>query len=184
MSWLKKFISWFKCAIRKFIHLIICSFGSKPPKGDPPTTIQASTIESLFPNLQTWSVTGPATGGSWVPGAYNCIAWTVGITDRWLWPGNTVAAFDTFYASYGWSVSANGNREYKKRKIALYANNSNPDDCTHGSREIHDCRWDESKLGGLERIMHIRTVLEGGSYGDGIRFYEKQDDNANLDLCF
>ena len=177
MSWWEKLLRWWRCILRKINHWISCTFGSKPPEGDPPTASQESTIESYFPNLQTWSVTGPATG------AYNCIAWSVSITDQWLWPGNTVADFDAFYASYGWSVSANGDREYKKRKVALYAHNSDPNDCSHGSRETHDCGWDESKLGSLERIMHIRSELEGGYYGDVIRYYEKQDENANLDLC-
>lgn len=177
MLWWKKFILWPLCWIRKLIQFVVCLLGSKPPQGTPPTASQKTTIEGYFPNLQTWSVTGPSTG------AYNCIAWSVGITNQWLWPGSTVADFDLFYASHGWSVSANGNREYSKRKVALYANNSDPNDCTHGSRETHNCRWDESKLGSLERIMHIRTELEGGYYGDVIRYYEKQDTNANLDLC-
>lgn len=184
MSWMKASVGWFICPIRKLFHFWSCLFGNKPPYGDPPTTDQESLIEGYFPNLNTWSVTGPATGGSWVPGSYNCIAWSVGITNEWHWPGNTVDIFDDYYASYGWSVSSNGDREYKKRKVALYANNSDPNDCTHASREMHNCGWDESKLGGLERIMHIREELEGGSYGDVIHYYEKEDINANLDLCF
>jgi hypothetical protein len=137
----------------------------------------------LFPNLETWSVTGPPTGGSSVPGSYNCIAWSLGITDDWVWPGRTVQDFDELYASYGWTVSQSCEREYRKRKVALYANNSDPDDCTHGSRETHDCGWHESKLGPSERIMHIKTELEGGEYGNIIKCYEKQDNGANLDLC-
>jgi hypothetical protein len=183
MDWFSKFFKRWKCRLRKFKHCLSCSFGPKPPKGNPPTPYQKSNIEGYFPNLNTWSVTGPATGGSSVPGAYNCIAWSVGITDEWLWPGPTVDIFDEFYALHGWSVAANGKREYKKRKVALYATNSDPADCQHGSRETHDCGWDESKLGGLERIMHIRSELEGGSYGDVIRYYEKQDIRANLNLC-
>jgi hypothetical protein len=150
---------------------------SKPPKGTAPNSSQKSRIEGWFPNLKKWSITGPITS------SYNCIAWSVGITNQWIWPGYTVADFDAFYASHSWSVASTGKREYKKRKVALYANNSNPNDCTHGSRETHDCGWDESKLGPSERIMHIRSELEGGSYGEVIRYYEKYDANANLDLC-
>lgn len=177
MSWWKKIISWLSCWLRRLIHLIACVFASKPPKGIPPTASQESTIEGDFPNLKTWSVTDP------IMGSYNCIAWSVGSTSEWFWPGNTVQDFDAFYASYGWAVSANGSREYKIRKVALYANNSDPNSCAHGSRETHNCIWDESKLGGLERIMHIRSELEGGYYGEVIRYYEKHDANANLDLC-
>lgn len=170
-------INWIRCLIRKIIHLLVCAFGGKPPMGASPTAGQKATIESIFPDLQTWSVTGPATS------AYNCIAWSVGVTNQWLWPGSAVADFDAFYASYGWTVSANGNREYQKRKVALYAYNSDSNMCTHGSREVHDCNWEESKLGSLERIMHRRTELEGGGYGDVIKYYEKADPAANLDLC-
>ncbi len=115
MDWLKKLLSWLICLFRKIIHWISCVFGSKPPQGNPPTASQEVTIKGYFPNLETWSITGPATPYG-TSGRYNCIAWSVGITDQWFWPGNTVADFDIFYASYGWSVSANGNREYKKRK--------------------------------------------------------------------
>lgn len=176
MGWWRKFVSWCQYILRKIIHWISCTFGSKPPEGNPPTASQELTIKNDFPNLQTWSVTGASTT------SYNCIAWSVGITNQWIWPGNTVADFDAFYASHGWSVANNCNREYKKRKVALYANNSDPNDCTHSSRETHDCGWDESKLGSLERIMHIRDELEGGYYGTVIRWYEKRDDNANVDL--
>lgn len=170
------------CVVRKIFHCLLCKYGPKPPKGDPPTASQKSFIESHFPNLQTWSVTGPATPYG-TPGRYNCIAWSVGITDEWLWPGDTVADFDAFYALYGWTVSETCNREYQRRKIALYAYNSDPNDCKHGSRETHNCGWHESKLGSHERIMHVRNELEGGSYGNIIRCYEKHHRNANLDLC-
>jgi hypothetical protein len=177
MGWFEKFWKRWFCWWRKIVHFLVCLFGSKPPRGNAPSASRRALIEGWFPNLQTWSVTGPVTG------SYNCIAWSVGITNEWLWPGYTVTDFDAFYALHGWSVSTSGNREYKKRKVALYANNSDPSDCTHGSRETHDCRWDESKLGPQERIMHIRHQLEGGAYGNIIRFYEKYDPTSNLDLC-
>lgn len=177
MGWFSKLFSWWKCWWKKILHLVKCYFGPKPPKGNKPTAEQKTRIEGAFPNLKTWSVTGPMTG------QYNCIAWSVGITDQWIWPGNTVQDFDAFYALYGWTLSSSGKREYKKRKVALYANNSDPNDCTHGSRETHDCSWHESKCGGWERIMHIKTEMEGGYYGNIIRCYEKPDNNVNLDLC-
>ena len=177
MGWFDDFIRRILCWWRKILHWIICTFGSKPPRGSPPTNEQKTRFVSSFPNLKTWSVTGPMTN------QYNCIAWSVGITDQWLWPGNTVQDFDAFYRYYGWSVSNSCEREYKKRKVALYADNSDPDDCTHGSRETHDCGWHESKCGGWERIMHVKTEMEGGYYGDIIRCYEKHDERANLDLC-
>jgi hypothetical protein len=170
------FKSW-RCRLRKIRHCIRCHLLSKPPKGNAPTTEQYSRFIGAFPNLRKWSITAPWTN------QYNCIAWSVGVTDQWIWPGSTVQDFDEFYASYGWSLSTSCEREFKKRKVALFAYNSDPNDCTHGSRETDDCSWHESKCGGWERIMHIKTEMESGVYGNIIRCYEKQDDKANLDLC-
>jgi hypothetical protein len=148
-----------------------------PPIGASPSNIQRQQFVGAFPNLRNFNITAPATG------SYNCIAWSVGITNQWIWPGYTVADFDAFYASYGWTVTPNGTREYKKRKVALWAMNSDPNDCTHGSRETIDCDWHESKCGGWERIVHDKGQMEGGSYGVIIKYYEKDDASANLDLA-
>lgn len=145
-----------------------------PPIGAAPTAAQRSTFLNYFPNLRNWKVTAPASSH------YNCISWTVGVTDNWLWPGSSTTAFDAFYASYGWVPSANGNREYKKRKIALWADTSG---CTHGSLQFSTCDWHESKCGSLERIMHHKHQLEHGSYGTIIKYYEKYDASANPDLA-
>lgn len=143
--------------------------------GALPTSTLRLKFSTWFPNLKLFTIKGPATGN------YNCISWSVGITDQWLWPGYTVAAFDSFYASYGWKPSANGDREYQKRKVALWGFAS--DDCTHGSRETSDCDWHESKCGPQERIKHDRFQMQKGSYGDIIKYYEKYDKNANLHLA-
>ena len=145
-----------------------------PPIGTTPTAAQKTTFLGYFPNLRVWNVTAPSTR------SYNCISWTVGVTNVWLWPGSSVAAFDTFYAGYGWSPSSNGNREYRKRKIALWAIGSA---CQHGSLEYTACDWHESKCGSLERIIHDKYQMQGGSYGNIIKYYEKYDANANLDLA-
>lgn len=152
-------------------------FHAVPPIGMPPSPTKRQEFVGYFPNLHNFNITAPATG------QYNCIAWSVGITDEWLWPGNTEAIFDAFYASHGWSVSSSGAREYKKRKVALWAMNGDPNDCTHGSRETVDCDWHESKCGGLERIVHDKRQMEGGVYGVIIKYYKKTDPNANLDLA-
>ena len=144
------------------------------PLGNPPTATQRADFLTYFPNLRNFTITDSKTS------AYNCIAWSVGITNQWIWPGNTVAVFDAFYASYGWTPSADGRREYRKRKVALWADTSG---CTHGSRETYDCDWHESKCGGWERIMHDKFQMQGGFYGNIIKYYEKYDPNANLDLA-
>jgi hypothetical protein len=39
---------------------------------------------------------------------YNCIAWTVGIANRRIWPGNSLADFDSFYHGLGLVRSGDG----------------------------------------------------------------------------
>ena len=173
MGWLTRII----CLLRKARHLSQRAFGPIPPRGDPPTNEQNKIYLKLFPRLTIWSVTGPSSN------RYNCIAWSVSITNQWFWPGDTIQAFDAFYASHGWTVSNTCIREYKKRKIALFASDNGGIYCQHASRETRNYRWHESKAGKAERIMHLRTDLEGGAYGNIVRCYEKQDNKANLDLC-
>lgn len=168
------------------------AFKAIPPSQNdwltPPNKYTKMNMEHMFPNLKQWGIRGPATplGGTIPPPIrppYNCVAWTIGNTHDWIWPGDTVQDFDNFYASHGWTVSANGNREYQKRKITLYALNSDPNQCKHVSLETHDYFWEESKIGPLERIAHIRSELDGGPYyGNVIRYYEKYDEIANSDL--
>lgn len=55
-------------------------------------------------------------------------------------------------------------------------------DCQHGSRETHNCEWHESKCGPQERILHDKYQMQGGDYGNIIKYCEKADTNANLDL--
>jgi len=143
------------------------------PLGRNPTPAENAKFLGWFPNLRNWKITAPSSG------IYNCISWSVGVTNDWLWPGSTIAAFDAFYASYGWAPSASGNREYHKRKIALWADASG---CTHGSPETYDCDWHESKCGSAERIMHDKFQMQYGVYGNIVKYYEKFDANANLDL--
>ena len=113
----------------------------------------------LFPGLDVNAaqVSGEATE------IYNCIAWTVGITDRWIWPGNSIATFDTFYRQFGYSRSSNG-------PIAAWG--ASTTQMTHGcvTGSGHGPRW-ESKCGRGLRIQHGLTELEGSSYGRVLAFY-------------
>jgi hypothetical protein len=55
------------------------------------TAAEKQRFKAYFPGLDVNSavVTGaPST-------VYNCISWTLGFSDRWLWPGNSLADFDT-----------------------------------------------------------------------------------------
>ncbi|MBM3240488.1 RHS repeat-associated core domain-containing protein [Candidatus Poribacteria bacterium] len=162
---------------------------NKPPQGRDPTNAEREDAERKYPNLKwgEWSITGERTR------EYNCIAWSCGILDRWVWDevdqqteggnGNRtveVEDFDGFYKKKGYQESKNCDPECKKRKIALFVKNGNP---THAARETADSGWWESKRGSNVRIMHRLSQLEGRVYGNVKKCYEIKDENANLALC-
>src|SRR5262245_18016577 len=55
-------------------------------------------LRNSFPRMsdRNIDVLGPETRD------YNCIAHTMGIKDRWVWPGETLADFDRLYATQGY----------------------------------------------------------------------------------
>jgi hypothetical protein len=118
-------------------------------------------FRGYFPNLDVDQavVTGE------VSGVYNCISWTVGVTDRWLWPGSSLANFDLFYQGFGFVRAGDG-------PIAAWGHS--PSNMTHGcvSGPGHGPRW-ESKCGGDLRIQHGLDELVGSTYGRVIAFYRK-----------
>lgn len=130
-----------------------------------------------FPYLGTdFEVMAPRTK------VYNCIAWSIGITSRWVWPGTTVSAFDRLYGSYGFRRVRTGRLTATDfavvpgvQKIVLYAHVSKDGKvkCTHGARQLSDGTW-TSKLGKLPRIRHLTPqALNGPSYGRPIAVYVK-----------
>jgi len=98
---------------------------------------------------------------------YNCLAWTLGITNAWVWPWGSREAtkdeLDEFYAQHGFNPSTSG-------EIAGLG--PNPDKYGHVSisGDGHGPRW-ESKAGSWLRIQHGLGEMEGGTYGDVHRFY-------------
>jgi len=130
---------------------------------------------SSFPQLSRYEVIGHATGGSGTKGGYNCIAHTIGVHDRWVWPGAAVADFDRLYGSSGYrrmakldyGVSASYN------KIVLYGKvySGGRIECTHGALQSTNGTW-TSKLGAGPLIRHTRPEMVGGpSYGRPIFVY-------------
>jgi len=149
---------------------------------------QRNRIEGLFPRLVRceWSITAPANP------QYNCIAWSVGITDRWIWwevdsdfgdrDGKLESTdFDAFYQHFGYTLTTNINdAEILLYKSPSQANSNNPEGITHAARK-KDCicglgRWImfESKCGLAERIEHRREQLSNGVYGVPFRYYKKR----------
>jgi type VI secretion system secreted protein VgrG len=133
-----------------------------------------STIERLekssFPRLHDqYKVLGSGTK------RYNCIAWSLGITDRWIWPGERVEDFDQLYGQ-------NGFRRLKRMdyslqqgtdKIVLYAmvNKQGRKQCTHAARQMKDGSW-TNKLGSLPLIqVPSPEHLAGPGYGRPVAVY-------------
>jgi hypothetical protein len=138
------------------------------------------SLEDLFPGLQpgTYWISSP------VDEDYNCIAWSVGNTRQWLWPGDpgfsfwpttipraeTLAAFDALFASYGFTPCPSDEFEAGFEKVALFGR---PDGRpTHAARQLPSGKW-ASKLGKSEDIEHDLRAIEGDVYGRVVRIYRR-----------
>ncbi len=125
------------------------------------TPAEKTQFRSWFPalNVDQAVVTGESTR------AYNCISWTVGVTNAWLWPGATIQSFDAFYARYSLKRSGSG-------PVAAWGTSLT--NMTHGSitGPGHGPRW-ESKCGSSLRIQHGLNELVSSSYGRVIAFYTR-----------
>jgi hypothetical protein len=123
------------------------------------TAAEKTTFLASFPLLDVdfTIVTGEPSG------AYNCISWTVGVTNYWHWPGSTLANFDSFYAQFGLVRKTKG-------YVAAWGFDNNS--MTHGciSGPTHGPCW-ESKCGSLARIQHCLNELNGPVYGHVIAYY-------------
>jgi hypothetical protein len=98
-------------------------------------------------------------------GNYNCISWTVGVTNLWHWPGSLLSDFDNFYSQFGLQQKTKGH-------VAAWGFDNNS--MTHGciSGPTHGPCW-ESKCGGWARIQHCLNELNGpdSNYGHVIVYY-------------
>lgn len=126
------------------------------------TDPEKDTFQEYFPpmdlDLQP-RVTGEATE------AYNCIAWTVGITNAWINPFQDVDDWDAFYAPY------NLVRHNAAGTVAIWRNGP---EYTHGciANALEGFHW-ESKCGPDLRILHELDELIGmreDDYGQ-VEFY-------------
>jgi len=129
---------------------------------------------TAHPNLLTnYEVLGPSSPER----TYNCVAWSVGITKRWVWPGSSLEDFDRLYAKHGYRRASNMDFRLKKgvRKIVLYGlvNDDGTVKCTHAARQEANGTW-TSKLGKLALIRHLRPDdVTGPSYGEPVAVYVK-----------
>ena len=144
------------------------------PTAKSPTREQRIRIESAFPGLKDnphWRVTDDDPGSI---SEYNCIAWSVGITDKKLWPGDSVPDFDQLYEEYDYEQCSEDVAD-----IALYTTDGTKDGIVkHAARRYGDGSR-ESKLGGWERITHDVDDLDGigpgfpAGYGFPAVYYKK-----------
>ncbi len=136
-----------------------------------------------FPKLRDYGVLAPSTK------RYNCIAWSLGITDRWVWPGTSLIAFDILYAKHGYKRLGTRDTDLEAgvEKIVLYgkyetvrlkgADGQVREEAlfvaTHAAWQEVDGTW-SSKLGALARIGHLTPeALSSATYGDPAVVYAR-----------
>lgn len=142
------------------------------------TQSEAAELESLFPYLDTSNVlvTDEATY------VYNCIAYAMGITWKWINPRSNLYALEDQFVN-----AKNEGAPYNFSVVNPYYINADVDgwgntvaDMTHASVR-YDYSDFESKLGASLRITHARTDLEGGMYGSILTsFVQSYSKNADL----
>ena len=113
---------------------------------------------------------------------YNCISHTIGLNDRWSWPGDninywpiddkseTIESFDKFYEYHGFIKIDLSGIYVGQNKVILYAKDEKP---KHTSIQILNNTW-ESKMGGGEIVRHDPFDFENSIYGEIVRIYEKK----------
>jgi type VI secretion system secreted protein VgrG len=145
-------------------------------------SLTSPSAQSSFPQLgNQFIVIGCATR------RYNCIAHTIGTRQRWVWPGDTVSAFNNEYGRIGYrriatdytgqSLPSHYSQAYGVDKIVLYATTTGGTvSVTHGAFQYRGAGggW-TSKLGSWPLIWHPRPEsLSGPSYGHPIAVYARR----------
>lgn len=125
---------------------------------------------------------------------YNCIAWAVGDTQRFWWPGvqgarstpyywpkgapyaKTIEAFAQAFATEGYERCATGDLENGMEKVALFAlPNGEP---RHAARQLEDGTW-TSKIGEDVDVCHNSIEgMSGDVYGQPVMFFRRKRSGA------
>ena len=127
-----------------------------------PTPSEKADLLSSFPSLDVDNIT--ITGEpTW---QYNCIAYSMGITNNWINPNASLASFQNQYidAESLYGASCNYNVTSTESSNADVDGWGNYSEMTHGSI-LYGWRTWESKLGASLRITHGRSELTGDLYG-------------------
>lgn len=134
-------------------------------------------VDSSFRNIKgEFEVTGGATN------QYNCIAWSLGVTSRWINPPATLGACDRLNAQYGYYRTSG--LDFSQRagfeKVVLYGKKNaagQVTEFTHQARQLRDGSW-TSKLGSGVQIRHVSpNGLDGGTYGVPVAVYHRFNQN-------
>lgn len=166
-------------------YVLVSAYSSYSPTGkaDLYMKLDNSDIMSAFPNLKADDAIKSAPTSS----TYNCISWSGGITNAFIWPpdigspwysANPLTAFDKFYGNNprryigAWTYTRSGATQ-SNSIVDLWANSGG---YTHGSvrkpgnDNPHGYDW-ESKPGGAMRTFHPRYALRGNAYGNVVANY-------------
>ncbi|MFP2930535.1 DUF6209 family protein [Pyxidicoccus sp. 3LG] len=126
-----------------------------------------------FPNLKEEDFVGIGPSSQ----RYNCIAWTMGIQDQWVWPGTKVEDFDKLYATQGYKPMSelDLSNDPNLEKIVVYGRElttrKGQIEVTHGALMDEQGRL-TSKIGTQPLIRHNSADdLTGPSYGEPVRVY-------------
>ncbi|MFP2912907.1 DUF6209 family protein, partial [Pyxidicoccus sp. 3LFB2] len=149
-------------------------FKINPARDDADPSWKAEMLRSKsFPNLQEADFVGIGPSSQ----KYNCIAWTMGKQDEWVWPGTRVEDFDKLYATQGYKPmdSVDLSNDPNLEKIVVYGlkpkSGTGPVEVTHGALMDEQGRL-TSKIGTQPLIRHNSADdLTGPSYGEPVRVY-------------
>lgn len=116
---------------------------------------------------------------------YNCVAWSVENTVRYIWPDkeeqyawpvgiprdDSRAAFVSFYEMLQYSICSDALHQQGVEKIAIYEKGGA---VVHVARQLPNGRW-ASKLGDLVDIEHLDVnAVAGGIYGAATTFMARR----------
>lgn len=105
---------------------------------------------------------------------YNCIAWTYGVQESWMWPAiycswpqnvpkiSTINSFKELFSRIGYKECEDGDLEQDFLKVAIYEKEGNP---THAARQLESGLW-TSKLGREWDVSHTIFSMADGEYGN------------------
>lgn len=140
--------------------------------------MQGPTERVSFANLgDEFEVLAPAST------TYNCISWSLGVRDRWIWPAKNGAPvsfgdFDDLYKGQGYrrSNKLDVDLDSGREKVVLYAKVSVNGvlEPTHSARQLDDGSW-SSKVGRLPLIRHLHPEdVSGDTYGEPFALFTRE----------